>query len=46
MIGIDNLFDEEPPFAAGDGDSDLYGYVQSQHSPRGLFWYVRANFSY
>lgn len=46
MIGIDNLLDEEPPFAIGDGDSDLYGYVQSQHSPRGMFWYVRANFSY
>jgi outer membrane receptor protein involved in Fe transport len=45
-LGIDNLFDEDPPFAAGDGDSDLYGYVQSQHSPRGLFWYLRANFSY
>ena len=45
-LGIDNLFDEEPPFAAGDGDSDLYGYVQSQHSPRGMFWYVRAHFAY
>ena len=45
-IGVDNLFDEEPPFAVGDADSDLYGYVQSQHSPRGMFWYVRANFSY
>ncbi|HSG58505.1 MAG TPA: TonB-dependent receptor [Woeseiaceae bacterium] len=45
-LGIDNLFDEEPPFAIGDGDSDLYGYVQSQHSPRGMFWYLRANFTY
>ena len=24
MFGVDNLFDEEPPFAIGDGDSDLY----------------------
>lgn len=45
-LGVDNLFDEEPPFAIGDGDTDLYGYVQSQHSPRGMFWYLRANFSY
>jgi outer membrane receptor protein involved in Fe transport len=45
-LGIDNLFDEEPPFAIGDADTDLYGYVQSQHSPRGMFWYLRANFSY
>lgn len=46
ILGADNLFDEEPPFAIGDGDSDLYGYVQSQHSPRGMYWYLRANFSY
>ncbi len=45
-FGIDNLFDEEPPFAVGDADSDLYGYVQSQHSPRGLFWYARASYFY
>jgi outer membrane receptor for ferrienterochelin and colicin len=45
-LGIDNLFDEEPPFAIGDGDSDLYGYVQSQHSPRGMFWYLRAQFGF
>ena len=44
ILGIDNLFDEEAPFAIGDADSDLYGYVQSQHSPRGMFWYVRANY--
>lgn len=46
MIGVENLFDEEPPFATGDADTDLYGYVSSQHSPRGMFWYLRANFSY
>lgn len=46
ILGADNLFDEEPPFAIGDGDTDLYGYVQSQHSPRGMYWYLRANFSY
>jgi iron complex outermembrane recepter protein len=42
MLGIDNAFDEKPPFAIGDGDSDVYGYVQSQHSPRGRFWNFKA----
>lgn len=46
ILGIDNLLDEEAPFAIGDADSDLYGYVQSQHSPRGMFWYVRANYAF
>ncbi|MGB5331937.1 MAG: TonB-dependent receptor [Woeseiaceae bacterium] len=46
ILGVDNLLDEDPPFAIGDGDSDLYGYVQSQHSPRGMFWYVRANYAF
>jgi outer membrane receptor protein involved in Fe transport len=46
MVGIENLLDEDPPFAIGDADTDLYGYVSSQHSPRGMFWYLRANFSF
>ena len=46
LLGLDNVFDEEPPFAIGDGDTDLYGYVQSQHSPRGRFWSARAIFSF
>ena len=46
MIGIDNLFNEDPPFAIGDGDTDLYGYVSSMHSPRGMFWYFRASYSF
>jgi outer membrane receptor protein involved in Fe transport len=46
ILGVDNLFDEEAPFAVGDADSDLYGYVQSQHSPRGMFWYVRAHYAF
>lgn len=46
MLGVDNLFDEKPPFAIGDGDTDLYGYVSSQHSPRGMFWYARATYSF
>lgn len=42
LVGIDNAFDEEPPFAVGDGDTDLYGYVQSQHSPLGRLWNAKA----
>jgi outer membrane receptor protein involved in Fe transport len=46
LLGLDNALDEEPPFAIGDGDTDLYGYVQSQHSPRGRFWNVKAVFTF
>jgi outer membrane receptor protein involved in Fe transport len=42
LVGVDNVFDEQPPFAVGDGDTDVYGYVQSQHSPRGRFWNAKA----
>ena len=33
VIGSNSL-DEEPPFAIGDGDGDLYGYVGGVHNPR------------
>jgi outer membrane receptor protein involved in Fe transport len=46
VFGLDNALDEKPPFAIGDGDADVYGYVQSQHSPRGRFWNARAIFSF
>ncbi len=46
LAGVDNVFDREPPFAVGDGDTDLYGYVQSQHSPRGRFWNAKAIFRF
>lgn len=46
LVGLDNALDEEPPFAVGDGDTDLYGYVQSQHSPRGRFWNAKAVFRF
>ncbi|HEY5807763.1 MAG TPA: TonB-dependent receptor, partial [Povalibacter sp.] len=42
LLGLDNAFDEQPPFAVGNGDDDLYGYVQSQHNPRGQFWNFKA----
>lgn len=42
LLGVDNVFDEAPPFAIGDGDTDLYGYVRGVHNPRGRFWNARA----
>lgn len=45
-LGADNALDEEPPFAIGDGNSDLYGYVSSQHDPRGRFVYGRMVYSF
>ncbi len=44
--GVQNLLDEEPPFAIGDGDGDLYGYVSQVHSPRGQFAYFKATYSF
>lgn len=46
LLGIDNVLDEDVPFAAGDGDTDVYGYVQSLHTPRGRFWNVKAIFDF
>jgi iron complex outermembrane receptor protein len=45
-LGVDNAFDKMPPFAVGDGDTDLYGYAQSQHNPRGRFWNAKAIVSF
>ena len=46
LLSVDNALDEAPPFAVGDGNNDLYGYVQSTHNPRGRFWSVRAIFDF
>jgi iron complex outermembrane receptor protein len=46
MLGLDNALDEDPPFAVGDGDADLYGYVQNVHNPRGRFWSAKAVFTF
>ncbi len=46
LLSLDNALDEEPPFAVGDGNNDLYGYVQSQHNPRGRFWAAKAIFNF
>ncbi|MDP5210817.1 TonB-dependent receptor [Microbulbifer sp. 2205BS26-8] len=45
-LGADNVFDEAPPFAIGDGDADLYGYVQSQHDPHGRFIYGKMTYTF
>jgi outer membrane receptor for ferrienterochelin and colicin len=46
LLSIDNALDEAPPFAIGDGNNDLYGYVQGTHNPRGRFWSLRAIFDF
>jgi outer membrane receptor protein involved in Fe transport len=46
LLSVDNAFDEAPPFAIGDGNNDLYGYVQSTHNPRGRFWSARMVFTF
>ncbi|RUO47175.1 TonB-dependent receptor [Pseudidiomarina donghaiensis] len=45
-VGVNNILDEEPPFAIGDGDGDLYGYASSVHNPRGAFAYAKLNFKF
>ncbi len=46
VVNLENAFDEAPPFAIGDGNNDLYGYVQGTHNPRGRFWSARAIFTF
>jgi iron complex outermembrane receptor protein len=46
LAGVDNVLDEDPPFATGDGDTDLYGYAQAVHNPRGRFWNAKAIFRF
>jgi iron complex outermembrane recepter protein len=46
LIGANNLLNKEPPFAAGDGDSDLYGYVSSMYSPRGRYVYAKVSYKF
>ncbi len=45
-LSVDNAFDESPPFAIGDSDTDLYGYVAGVHNPRGRFWSLRTTYSF
>ncbi len=45
-VGVSNLFDEDPPFAIGDGNNDLFGYVSGVHNPRGQFIYGKLTFRF
>ena len=45
-VGIDNALDESPPFAIGDGDTDLDGYVSGVHDPRGQFIYGKLTYRF
>ena len=45
-LGVNNLFDEEPPFAIGDGNADLYGYATGVHNPRGRYLYSKVTVSF
>lgn len=45
-FGANNVLNEKPPFAIGDGDGDLYGYASSVHNPRGAFIYAKVNFKF
>ncbi|GAB3021245.1 TonB-dependent receptor [Bowmanella dokdonensis] len=45
-LGMNNALDEEPPFAIGDGDDDLYGYASKVHSPRGRYLYGKVTYSF
>lgn len=46
LFSVDNVLNELPPFAIGDDDNDLYGYVQNLHNPRGRFWNAKAIYSF
>jgi outer membrane receptor protein involved in Fe transport len=40
-LGVDNVFDEEPPFVAGFAESgDAQGYDESVANDKGRLWYV------
>lgn len=45
-VGVNNVFDEDPSFAIGDGDSDLYGYVSSTHNPLGRYIYTKVSMNF
>jgi iron complex outermembrane receptor protein len=45
-VGVDNALDEEPPFAIGDADTDLYGYAAGLHDPRGQFFYGKLTYRF
>jgi iron complex outermembrane receptor protein len=45
-VGVNNVFDEEPSFAIGDGDADLYGYAMGVHNPLGRYIYTKVTMKF
>ncbi len=39
-LGMDNVFDSEPPFAAGSVEGDTQGYDEAQANAKGRLWFV------
>lgn len=46
VLGMNNALDEDPPFAIGDSNGDLYGYASSVHNPRGQFIYGKVSYKF
>ena len=46
VLGMNNALDEDPPFAIGDGDGDLYGYASKVHNPRGQYIYGKVSYRF
>src|SRR5207237_2525928 len=39
-LGMQNVFDELPPFVAGDSFADVQSYDQGQANAKGRFWFI------
>ncbi|MDP5135802.1 TonB-dependent receptor [Rheinheimera baltica] len=46
VLGMNNALDEDPPFAIGDGDADLYGYASKVHNTRGQYIYGKVTYRF
>lgn len=46
ILGMQNALDEDPSFAIGDGDGDLYGYATNVHNPRGQYIYGKISYRF
>ncbi|MGI5310512.1 TonB-dependent receptor plug domain-containing protein [Rheinheimera sp. WS51] len=46
VLGLNNALDQDPPFAIGDSNGDLYGYASSVHNPRGQFIYAKMTYRF
>lgn len=46
VLGMNNVLDEDPPFAIGDGDADLYGFASKVHNTRGQYIYGKVTYRF